>query len=223
MMYLSKVRLLSSAQAVKLISKFGHNGAYSAHQIIWQLFRHASERPFIYREEQDQATGRSLFYVLSTIRPQDETGVFDLQTKLFSPQLYNGQRLHFQLRVNPTICVTDAKGKRQRHDVLMHAKKQAGEVSAIALQETMDQAAQQWLCDENRLSQWGITFDNVPTIEGYTQHQSWKKSGAHVQFSSVNARGTLTLQDSERFLEQYAKGFGRAKAMGCGLMLIRPA
>ncbi|MDO6581489.1 type I-E CRISPR-associated protein Cas6/Cse3/CasE [Photobacterium sp. 2_MG-2023] len=222
-MYLSKVTLVSSGQAAALFARFGGNGAYSGHQMLWQLFTHASDRPFLFREEIGSG-GRPEFYVLSQIAPTQDLPVFLVQTKVFSPQIQTGQRLAFKLRVNPTICVTDEQGKSRRHDVMMHAKyqiKQPGKTEREAEKALMIEAAQQWICDEKRLATWGIQLDVLPEIERYTQHKSQKKSGRPVQFSSVDFQGILTVTDPERFLAQYSQGFGRAKAMGCGLMLIR--
>jgi CRISPR system Cascade subunit CasE len=73
-----------------------------------------------------------------------------------------------------------------------------------------------------RLSTWGVTLDALPDIERYTQHSSQKKGGHTIRFSSVDFQGMLTVADPQTFSHQYRLGFGRAKAMGCGLMLIRP-
>ncbi|KDM91665.1 type I-E CRISPR-associated protein Cas6/Cse3/CasE [Photobacterium galatheae] len=230
-MYLSKVTLASSGQAAALFARFGGNDAYSGHQMLWQLFTHASDRPFLFREEIGPG-GRPEFYVLSQIAPTQDLPVFQVQTKAFAPQIHTGQRLAFKLRVNPTICVTDEHGKSRRHDVMMHAKHQlkhqtepqtrpSGKAGREAAKALMHEAAQQWICDEKRLAVWGIQLDVLPEIERYTQHKGHKKSGRPVQFSSVDFQGILTVTDPERFLAQYAQGFGRTKGMGCGLMLIR--
>ena len=42
-------------------------------------------------------------------------------------------------------------------------------------------------------------------------------------FSSVDMAGMLTVQDPTLFVDKLARGFGSAKAFGCGLMLIRRA
>jgi len=136
-----------------------------------------------------------------------------------------GDRLAFKLRMNPTICVSDSKGKSRRHDVMMHAKKKAqseGIRDSQDIKILMKQAAIAWFAEQDRLTQWGISLDCLPDIESYMQHASQKKRAHSIQFSSVNYQGILTLVDPEVFRQKYAKGFGRSKAMGCGLMLIRP-
>lgn len=220
-MFLSKVQLLPSPQAGAELTKLSQNGVYASHQLLWQLFPGQNERAFLYREEQDDF-GLPQYFVISKKQPV-ATPLFIIQSKAFTPQLMAGSRLAFKLRVNPTICITSKEGKSQRHDVLMHAKRQNKLTACTAeqLKNRMDQAAIDWLADENRLTQWGIELGSVPNIMAYNQHQSKKRSGHKVQFSSVDFEGLLTIKDPEKFLKQYHLGFGRAKSMGCGLMLIR--
>ncbi|MFQ3191520.1 MAG: CRISPR system Cascade subunit CasE [Paraglaciecola sp.] len=220
-MFLSKVQLLPSAQAGSELAKLSQNGVYAAHQLLWQLFSEEKERKFLYREEQDDF-GLPQYFVISKEKPTP-TPLFSIQSKAFAPQLMAGSRLAFKLRINPTICITSKEGKSQRHDVLMHAKHQNKLTTNTAeqLRNLMEDAAIDWLADETRLTQWGIELDSVPNIIAYNQHQSKKRSGHKVQFSSVDFEGLLTIKDPAKFLKQYQLGFGRAKSMGCGLMLIR--
>lgn len=220
-MFLSKVQLLPTVHAGAELAKLSQNGVYAAHQLLWQLFPNEKEREFLYREEQDDF-GQPQFFVLSKKKPAS-TPLFAIQSKAFTPQLMVSSRLAFKLRINPTICITSKEGKSQRHDVLMHAKRQNKQdvINGEQLKSIMDQAAIYWLADEKRLAQWGVELDSLPNIIAYNQYQSKKRSGQKVQFSSVDFEGLLTVKDPELFLQQYQKGFGRAKAMGCGLMLIR--
>lgn len=222
-MYLSKVTLLPSTQSVMELTKLASNGVYASHQLLWRLFPEDNERSFIYREEQG-ACGRPEFFVLSQSSPQPVDTILKVQIKAFEPQLNKGDRLAFKLRVNPTVCITDKQGKSRRHDVLMHAKKRAkseGETDNDNLKIIMEQAVLAWISDSKRLTQWGITLDCIPDIERYMQHNSKKRSGHQVRFSSVDFEGVLTVTDPVSFLQQCQRGFGRAKAMGCGLMMIR--
>lgn len=218
-MHLSKITLAQSATLAETLLMLQRNDAYAAHQLLWQLFHQQSERQFIYRQEL-MPNGLPVFWVLSRVAPDEMNAQWQIQTKPFTPQLTVGQRLAFKLRANPTVWNNTTK---KRHDVMMHAKYQARQqdIGAEMLSHYMQQAAQQWLCDPNRLEQWGISLDVLPDIEAYTQHQSDKKMKQRIQFSSVDYQGVLTIQSPEKFLTQYQHGFGRAKALGCGLMLIR--
>lgn len=222
-MYLSKIVLQPSAQTAIELAKLNKNGAYSAHQLLWRFFTEEDKREFLFRQEIG-ANGMPSFYVLSTQPPSNNDALFQVQTKAFQPSFMAGKRLAFKLRANPTVCISDKSGKSKRHDVLMHAKHQIKDKTLTheEVNLVMEQAAQEWLTNEQRQSQWGISLDVVPEIQAYTQHRNKKANGQNIQFSSVDFEGLLTINDPERFLSQYLQGFGRSKALGCGLMLIRP-
>lgn len=222
-MFLSKVSLSAGALAVNELIQLGRNGAYASHQLLWKLFSDQTQRNFLYREEL-AAGGLPQFYVLSRTAPATDHPSFDVQTKPFRPQLNKDSRLRFKLRVNATVCLKNEHGKSKRHDVLMHAKCQArslGKRNPEQVKGLMYEAAQNWIADPDRLVRWGFALDAMPDIESYNQHKSQKKSH-QVQFSSVDFQGVLRVVDPEIFLKQYEKGYGRAKSMGCGLMMIRP-
>lgn len=222
-MYLSKITLQPSSQAAAEILRLGPNGAYAAHQLLWQLFSLQQDRNFLFREEME-ASGFPVFYALSETLPQADTPVFTIQTKPFKPQLQAGDRLAYKLRANPTVAKKNAQGKGSRHDVLMNAKRDAksrGVASSEQLSELMYAAAKGWLADDRRQQNWGFTLDFLPDACSYFQHKSQKANGREIQYSSVDYQGVLTVTDTTRFLQQHAQGFGRAKAFGCGLMMLR--
>ena len=219
-MYLSKVTINSSGNPAEVFKKIYSNGTYGIHQSMWKLFTTEEKRQFLFREEID-GSGLPFFYVLSANSPA-KSKILKTEVKPFNPQLKKDQRLAFSLRVNPTITTKDSKGKGKRHDVMMHAKHQLRHENRPDEEvcEFMEQAAREWMSDEERLARWGIQLDTVPDIKTYTQHRSRKKKEL-IQYSSVDFQGTLRVVEPEKFLSAYAGGFGRARAFGCGLMLIR--
>lgn len=222
-MYLSKVNLSNSVHAHSELVKLAKNGAYSAHQLLWRLFPDEIERSFLFREE-TEANGLPVFYVLSASQPQSISPIFTVAAKSFQPALQPGDRLAYKLRVNPTICVKQGEGRGKRHDVLMHAKRQAVEKGLSGntdLEPLMFAAARRWLADEKRLQQWGFSLDVAPDVESYTQHKINGKKGRSIQFSCADLQGVLTVDDPERFVKTLATGFGKSRAFGCGLMLVR--
>ena len=220
-MILSKVQLRPSHQASAALAKLNSNGVYASHQLLWRLFPSETKRRFLYREEMDKL-GHPQFFVLSKNQPI-ETPLFSIQSKPFAPQLAIDDLLAFKLRVNPTICPASTSGKKQRHDVLMHAKYQnrSHARNGEPLNSIMYQAAIDWLANAKRMAEWGIQLASEPKIIAYNQHQSKKRNGHKVQFSSVDIEGLLHIKCPEKFWQHYQSGFGRAKSMGCGLMLVR--
>ncbi len=59
-------------------------------------------------------------------------------------------------------------------------------------------------------------------VDGYAQIEIPRgRRGRPVRFSVLDFDGLLEVRDPERFLASVRHGFGKAKAFGCGLMLIR--
>lgn len=231
-MYLSRVRFLPGHTAHNALLSIQRKGSYASHQLLWQLFTEQQQRNFLFREEQSNGLtsqrGMPEYLVLSQTAPVLNSELFHIETKLFAPKLNEGDQLAFRLRANPTVSTKaeEATGKRgQRHDVMMHARKcaQAGGVTdSIALKQHMEQAALDWLVKDERTSRLGIRFDTPPAVMAYSQHKTSKQARQPtISYSSVDYEGVLTVTAPELLLNQIATGIGRAKAFGCGLMLLR--
>lgn len=276
MNYLSRVTLKPSLEAKRLFvaeqirpntnhNPQSNNGRhalsastpYRVHQALWQLFDlpDGSERPFLYREY--QRGGETFYYVLSKLKPKSEHPFFSVQSKAFTPKLYNGQRLAFELRANPVVTVKRDNGKSSRHDVMMMAKKDMlaqGFDDPYAIDEAMFDAGVNWITNPTRLAEWGVIIHPKLELSAYTQHKfrrtsedlsqqreqskdkdaskeedknktdrvTVNKKSRLIQFSSLDYEGALEIQDAKLFYDKLLQGFGKQKAFGCGLMLIRP-
>lgn len=133
-----------------------------------------------------------------------------------------------------------AKARREQrhfHDVLMAAKKRLGhplpeEASAVQRAElckAMDDAAREWL--ESRAENWGLQVcrrddplndELKPALDwsGYRQHRLHHR-GKQVEFSSLDYQGIAEVNDPEKLNRALTQGVGRAKAFGCGLLVVR--
>lgn len=228
-MYLSRIRLDLNGLSRETLFEIMGGGAYGAHQLLWRLFpEYRGARPFLFRQEMDEPDedgrprGLPLFYVLSNREPVSIPGLLEAQCRPFSPALKTGDLLAFRLRANPTVAKSVAGKRGQRADVLMAAKYPftAGkERTSQACSEAVDQAARQWLVE--RASQWGFRLPVEPQVDAYRQHALPKGKGRTIRFSSVDYEGLLEVSEPGRLIETLALGVGRAKAFGCGLMLIR--
>ena len=89
-----------------------------------------------------------------------------------------------------------------------------------------------WL--ERQGAAHGFALAAEPRIDGYETVRLPRpkttsmpvRSGRRVpllQFGQLDFDGVLTVHEPERFLTAVAVGLGRARAFGCGLMLIRRA
>ena len=228
-MYLSRVRVDLNGLSRGALFDIMDGRAYAAHQLLWRLFpEYQGPRPFLFRQEMEESEdggaprGLPLFYVLSEREPVPIAGLLEAQCKPFFPVLEPGERLAFRLRANPTVAKSVSGKRGQRADVLMAAKypfEAGGQRKSQACVEAMDAAAREWLTE--RAESWGFRLPMSPEVGAYRQHALSKDKGRPIRFSSVDYEGLLEVTDSGRLIETLAQGVGRAKAFGCGLMLLR--
>ena len=218
-LWLSRVRLRQDAAVAALASLLmprGQSGAASGHHLVWALFADGPERrrDFLWREE---APGR--FLTLSAREPAT-LDLFDVSSKPFEPALAAGDRLGFTLRANAVIARSAGPGQRgKRHDVVMDALRAvpAGERAEVRLDKVV-QAGCAWLARQGQAH--GFEAEPGVSVDGYDRVRI-HRDGAPAIFGALEFTGALTVQDPARFTTALASGFGRARAFGYGLMLIR--
>ncbi len=210
----------------------------ATHRLVWSMFpSDLQERPFLYRENAPShavgSSARCELMILSRRTPTDAEGLFDLETKFFAPVLQVGQRLRFSLRANPTAqkSETDAEGRRKsrRYDVVMAALKEVekGAARLEARPRLIQQAGLDWLKRQGDRSGFRLPDQEVK-IDGYEQFDIDPENrratrGKRAVHSRLEFEGVLEVTEPQAFLRQLAEGFGRARAFGHGLMLIRRA
>ena len=218
-MYFSKITLKATANKADYAQTVCSN-TYKEHQVLWKLFNDDpdAKRDFIYRYEPQQNTPE--YYIVSERKPVDNDYLWNIQAKNYEPVLVTGQQFAFMLRVNPVVTKA---GKR--HDVVMNLKhdKYKDKGTRPSTQEIVEEAGREWLA--SRAKTGGFSFDDSSVrIDGYQPKTSGKKRGNNeIRYNTMDFRGILTVTNSERFAITLKQGIGKAKAFGCGLMLIRRA
>jgi CRISPR system Cascade subunit CasE len=223
--YLSRVRLkrdASVAALAPLLLPPGQARPAAAHHLVWALFSDGADRrrDFLWREE---APGR--FMTLSA-RPPAAMDLFDIDTQPFAPSLAPGDHLGFVLRANAVISRSTGPGQRgRRHDVVMdvlHAMPQ--QERADARLGAVITAGRAWLTRQGDAH--GFVPDPACGVDGYDRVQVSRETknrnaASPAVFGTLDFTGVLQVTDPARFLAALGQGFGRARAFGCGLMLIR--
>jgi CRISPR system Cascade subunit CasE len=230
-LYLSRARLRRDApvQALAhlLVPRDGAARISASHHLVWSLFTDGPERrrDFLWREEKP-----GHFYTLSARPPDDPHRLFDVEFKPFTPLLDPGDRLGFSLRANPVISRQEAHGTRgKRHDVVMDALRHVpkGEQRPEQRPAIVTAAGAAWLVRQGTAH--GFVPDFTPNVDGYEtvrlprEPTDGDKKPKPIMFGILDIAGVLTVRDPPRFLAALATGFGRSRAFGCGLMLIRRA
>ena len=196
------------------------------HRLIWTLFGDARDQPrdFLWRMD-----GRGRFYTLSTQPPIANDLFNSPETKAFAPRLEQGDRLHFTLRANATkdrakvsrMDKAARRGKSRRVDVVMDLLRTVPkDVRADERMKLAQAAAEAWM-DRQGASR-GFAARQV-AVEGYRTLELGRTERRGMTFGILDLTGEIEVTDPDAILPALAGGFGRAKAWGCGLMLIRRA
>ena len=198
------------------------------HRLVWALFAGDPDRKrdFLWRSE-----GKGRFLILSPEVPSaDGAGLFaPPEVKPFAPDLRAGDRLGFVLRANATRTrKLDPDRPAKRVDVVMDAihhlpPGQHSDARREARLQAAETAGRDWLARQGEGAGFALrdfaaadySVVPLPSHAGPRRGQP--------QFGIIEMAGQLQITDPEAFLAQLATGFGRAKAFGCGLMLIRRA
>lgn len=221
-MYFSKLSIAPGAKDdPRLWRALGD--VHSFHRLIWDLFadRPDRRRDFLYRVETGGHAATPVVYTVSARPPQGDGGLWNIATKPYAPQVLKGQRLVFSLRVNPVVSRRDDKGRQQRHDVVMDAKRRLrrdGE-PLPPLAQLVQQAAGDWLRERAGKAGFAVEQGHL-RADGYRQ-QRWSKGRRVISISTVDFSGMLLVKDSELFRQTLFKGIGPAKGFGNGLLLVR--
>lgn len=221
-LYLSRVRLRRDVPAAALARLLVPDDtvarADASHRLVWALFADTPgrRRDFLWREEEP---GR--FMLLSARPPTDPHDLFQIENKPFEPALSPGDRLGFTLRANPTVDRSSPSRHRStRHDVVMDLlRQQPADSRAEARPTVMIQAGRDWLARQGQAHGFAPRGDE--TVDGYDSVRIPRANGAGATFGRLDISGVLEVTEPDRFLSALAGGFGRARAYGCGLMLIR--
>jgi CRISPR system Cascade subunit CasE len=217
--YLSRIRLSHSPSARALApllmpTEAGHRRS-AAHNLLWSVFADGPERTrdFLWRQEDDNH-----FLTLSA-RPPIQSDLFQPhQVKPFAPRLAAGDLLEYRLRANATRM----KRAGPRVDIVMDALHGLPrEERAEKRLDLAADAAAEWMSRQGDRAGFRLLDATVEdySVEALPGHRGARRH--QPQFGIIEVAGRLDVTDPALFLESVGRGFGRAKAFGCGLMLIR--
>ena len=220
-----------------LLDPADRDAAFDAHhRLIWTLFPdRGAARDFLWRADE-----KGKFMILSARAPQHSRLFMPLESKPFAPVLAEGDRLAFILRVNATkdrrsgphdAVAPGTRRKPREHrrvDIVMHAMREKNlepkatgpESRAARRMDVAAEAARMWLAA--RGARCGFSLGEL-VLEDYRTIKLRRRGGTEATFCVLDLRGLLIVRDPKAFTGALLSGFGRAKAYGCGLMLVRRA
>jgi CRISPR system Cascade subunit CasE len=207
----------------------------TTHRMLWTLMPEQMRKSSAFRVEGDNKAaflwrtapnrfGASSWYLLGP-RPREDSAFFEVETKPWAPFFAIGDRLAFDITVNATVnrMVDPAKGRngRQRADVVMDAvhlaERSGAETPRALLRSTLaDEALKNWWLAQGRRN--GFSNSAISVVNYATVPLEGRRSA---RFGIGHLTGILEVNEPEAFTKRVEQGFGRAKAFGCGLLLLR--
>ena len=146
-----------------------------------------------------------------------------LDSKSMPAEWPTGKRLGFEVRIRPTRRLNRPAGNGERHT----AERDAFLMQALdETQETRsrEEVYQEWLSE--RLEKCGgASLDAEETkLVSFQRTRAYRKRHArHSEGPDAVMRGILTITDPDDFAALLARGVGRHRAYGFGMLLLRPA
>ncbi len=204
-------------------------------RLIWTLFPGIdAKRDFLWR-----ADGSGKFLIVSARKPQPSRLFRPIESKPYEPVLAQGDRLAFVLRANATkdrrsvlrekaVPGSAHKPRNDRRvDIVMHAMREqeadgteSGEGRATRRIEAAEVAAKSWLARQGESRGFVV---ETSVVEDYRVSVLGRRGGRMATFGILDLKGMLTIRDPKEFTRTLFTGLGRARAFGCGLMLVRRA
>ena len=211
--YIIRAELRPGAVAAILANAASND---DGHALVWSLFEHLDkgDRRFLYREE-----GPGRYLVVSTVPPGDAGGVFHVEHKPYEPDFSVGDRLSFALRVNPAVAIREQGKRGRRTDAVMHARAQAAS-GEQRRDIDKDAVLEEWL--RPRLMARGADLQSM-TVSGWTVRTARRPGQGRHNLAVADIEGMLTVTDPAAFTPSLFAGYGKARAYGCGLLLVRRA
>jgi CRISPR system Cascade subunit CasE len=216
----------------------------AVHQLLWTLMPEAMQKAgkparaeggdkaaFLWREAEKSKS----WYMLGPA-PRSDSSFFHVETKAYALAAAAGDRFSFDLIANATVnrLVDPDKGRagRTRCDVVMDAlkaeeKEPGAPLDRAARRQTVaKEALGAWLAEQGARNGFSVeAFDlaSYRTVEidrsRAGSRSSFARKGPFIGVGHM--RGLLKVQDPTAFAAKVATGLGRAKAFGCGLILLR--
>lgn len=230
-LYLSRLRLARSpsTDALRaLIDPSEPGRALDAHhRLLWTVFGDTPDRR---RDYLWRAEGGGRFLTLSARLPADAPLFQTPEVKPFAPDLKPGDRLGFSLRVNATkdrptknlLPNADGRVRDRRVDIVMDALHALpSEDRAEARMDLAQARGTDWLAAQGTRNGFSLSEVTVAdySVVALPGHMGARKG--QPRFGVMEMTGVLCVTDPSAFVDRIAQGFGRARAFGCGLMLIR--
>lgn len=142
-----------------------------------------------------------------------------LESKLMPSQWQAGRSLNFEVRIRPTRRLKrpadNGEHTAERDAFLMQALDPNRET------KSREEVYGTWLAEQ--LQKSGAAELNSSSLRSFLRTRSQRKQGGRrIEGPDAVMQGSLTIKDPEEFSSLLARGIGRNRAYGYGMLLLRP-
>ncbi len=211
-----------------LLSPDGDYG-YALHALLTAAFGEQAPKPFRYQGERQgllaytDCTAETLRENAALANPEEARalGVDSLDTRAFPTTWRSGQRLAFEVRVRPVVRTKDGRER----DAFLHAVESTEPDSGPQRAEVYTD----WL--GRQFSNTGAAkldrasldaFQLTRVVRRPPSTDTGKRQAKSVTGPDALFKGELTVADGEAFARLVARGIGRHRAFGFGMLLLKP-
>lgn len=225
--------LMCFAQEQGVLDRHDESLGYAMHVWLAAMFGAHAPQPFRYFEERGELLGycnakaddllsHAQAYAPPTAYPALRPEA--LASKPMPEHWNEGQRLAFEVRATPIVRSTKGVEK----DALLHALerlgKQAPPPGSDALRQLREDTYRSWLH-----RQWGDALElDTPDITAFARQRLMrrrhddKRTRHTLERPIVTFRGQGRIRDPEAFARLLARGIGRHRTFGLGMILLAP-
>lgn len=217
-------------------------GCDTTHRLLWTLMPESMQRigkPS--REGADKAAflwcrapdrDRPPAWYLLGPEPRRDATFFDVDSKAWQPTFDVGDRLAFELSVHATVdrMHDPEKGREGRHrvDVVMDAIRAAERANpkaerALLRKTSGAEALSTWWRTQGERHGFAPEGTEMLDYRMVPLGRRRARGPNPAEIGVARLTGVLRVTDPEAFIRKVAVGFGRAKAFGHGLLLLRRA
>lgn len=215
------------------------------HHVLGETFGAAVLQPFRLTVASRQRQGRVYAYTTHAPAELRETAAMtatpevvaalapsELQAKVMPSEWRAGRRIGFDVRLRPTVRLSGAVAAPNDRDGRRdHGFDEGAEIDAY-LAEALNHPNRDAMANGGRTREhvyrdWlARRFSDVATVEearlaGFRRSIAARGSKAQ-EAPDIIMHGTVSIEDADRFAELLAKGIGRHRAYGYGMLLLRP-
>ena len=217
-----------------LISRSAFDEGFAMHCLLVESFGDLALKPFRVIIPRDRGRSGGVLYGYSQATAddlRDATAVYadPLQARVLPasgidskpmPDLWeSGKLLGFEVLIRPIV-------RRARGSGMSGKEQDAFQVEAErhpkgGMKRSREEVYKDWL--GQRLERHGVRLD-AAKLKSFQRVRTIRKLHAHAaEGPRAVMQGTLTIADSEVFANLLARGVGRHRAYGYGMLLLRPA